>query len=52
MEIDELRQQEFQRAEQEFQQKEKALQQVEVEQQRYQDLLARLQEKGINPDSF
>ncbi len=59
VEMDALREQEFQRAEQECQraeqerqQKEEALQQLEVEQQRYQDLLARLQEKGINPDSL
>ncbi|NJR17055.1 MAG: Uma2 family endonuclease [Calothrix sp. CSU_2_0] len=66
VEIDALRQQEFQRAEQEFQraeqesqraeqecqQKEEALQQLEAEQQRYQELLARLQAKGINPNSF
>ncbi|MDF5725482.1 MAG: Uma2 family endonuclease [Rhizonema sp. PD37] len=40
--------QESQRAEQERQQKEAALSQLQEEQQRYQDLLARLQERGID----
>ncbi len=41
--------QEAQRADQEAQQKEVALQQLEQEQLRYQDLLRRLEERGINP---
>jgi Uma2 family endonuclease len=41
--------QETQRADQEAQQKEVALQQLEIEQQRYQDLLRRLEERGIDP---
>ncbi|MBD2433352.1 MULTISPECIES: Uma2 family endonuclease [Fischerella] len=44
--------QERQRAEQERQQKEAALQQLEQEQQRYQELLARLREKGIDPEKL
>lgn len=45
VELDRLR-------EQERQEKEIALAQLEEERQRYQDLLARLQEKGINPDEL
>lgn len=49
VELHQLREQETQRADQEAQQKEVALQQLEIEQQRYQDLLRRLKEKGIDP---
>ncbi|MFQ4142732.1 Uma2 family endonuclease [Chlorogloeopsis sp. ULAP02] len=45
VELDQLR-------EQERQQKEAALQQLEEERQRYQDLLARLRERGINPEQL
>jgi Uma2 family endonuclease len=45
VELDQLR-------EQERQQKEAALLELEQERQRYQDLLARLQAKGIDPDSL
>ncbi|MCW5315255.1 Uma2 family endonuclease [Nostoc sp. KVJ3] len=44
--------QERQRAEQERQAKEIALQQLEEERQRYQDLLTRLQERGIDPEQL
>ncbi|HLO86794.1 MAG TPA: Uma2 family endonuclease [Nostocaceae cyanobacterium] len=44
--------QERERAEQERQQKETALSQLETERQRYQDLLAKLQEKGIDLESL
>ncbi len=43
---------ERQRAEAERQSKEAALLQLEQERQRYQDLLARLQEKGIDPEQL
>ncbi|MDM9385463.1 Uma2 family endonuclease [Chlorogloeopsis sp. ULAP01] len=52
VELDQLREQERQRAEQERQQKEAALQQLEQERQRYQDLLARLRERGIDPEQL
>ena len=59
VELDQLREQERQRAEQERQrveqerqEKEVALLQLEQERQRYQDLLARLQERGIDPDNL
>ncbi|HLO87617.1 MAG TPA: Uma2 family endonuclease [Nostocaceae cyanobacterium] len=44
--------QEKQRAEQERQEKETALSQLDTERQRYQDLLAKLQAKGIDLDSL
>ncbi|MBD2778878.1 Uma2 family endonuclease [Iningainema tapete] len=66
MELDQLREQERQRAEQERQRaeqerqraeqerqhKEEALLQLEQERQRYQELLARLQSRGINPENL
>ncbi len=66
VELDQLREQEYQRAEQEHQRaeqehqraeqerqhKEAALLQLQQEQQRYQDLLARLQERGIDPEQL
>jgi Uma2 family endonuclease len=52
VELNQLREQERLRAEQERQQKEVALQQLEQEQQRYQDLLKRLQEKGIDTENL
>ncbi|MCC5621975.1 Uma2 family endonuclease [Nostoc sp. CHAB 5715] len=52
VELDQIRTQERQRAEQERQAKEIALQQLEEERQRYQDLLTRLQERGINPEQL
>jgi Uma2 family endonuclease len=52
VELDQLREQESQRAEHERQQKEAALLELEQERQRYQDLLARLQAKGIDPNSL
>jgi Uma2 family endonuclease len=52
VELDQVRRQERQRAEQERQAKEIALQQLEEERQRYQDLLTRLQERGINPEQL
>ncbi len=59
VELDQLREQERQRAEQERQrveqerqQKEVALLQLEQERQRYQDLLARLQKRGIDPENL
>ncbi|PLZ88965.1 hypothetical protein CEN45_12135 [Fischerella thermalis CCMEE 5198] len=52
VELDQVREKERQRAEQERQQKEAALQQLEQEQQRYQELLARLREKGIDPEKL
>ena len=52
VELDQLREQEHQRAEQERQQKEAALLQLQLEQQRYQDLLVRLQERGIDPEQL
>ncbi|MEH1787782.1 MAG: hypothetical protein V7L23_19915 [Nostoc sp.] len=52
VELDQVRTQERQRAEQERQAKEVALQQLEQERQRYQDLLTRLQERGINPEQL
>ncbi|MDJ0737683.1 MAG: Uma2 family endonuclease [Nostocaceae cyanobacterium] len=57
VELDQLRQQERQlaeqerqRAEEERQAKETALQELEQERQKYQDLLKRLRERGINPE--
>ncbi|MHC5828953.1 MAG: Uma2 family endonuclease, partial [Nostoc sp.] len=47
LEIDQLREQERQRAEQERQAKEAALQELEKERDRYQELLAKLKQKGI-----
>ncbi|PLZ89599.1 Uma2 family endonuclease [Fischerella thermalis] len=52
VELDQVLEKERQRAEQERQQKEAALQQLEQEQQRYQELLARLREKGIDPEKL
>ncbi|MBW4671969.1 MAG: Uma2 family endonuclease [Cyanomargarita calcarea GSE-NOS-MK-12-04C] len=52
VELDQLREQERQRAEEERQQKEAALLQLKEERQRYQDLLARLQERGIDPEQL
>ncbi len=59
VELDRIREQERQRAEQERQRaeqerqdKEAALSQLEEEQQRYQDLLARLRERGIDPENI
>lgn len=49
VELDRLREQECQRAETERQLKEAALLQLEQERRRYQDLLARLQQRGIDP---
>jgi Uma2 family endonuclease len=51
-ELNQLREQERQRAEQERQEKEAALLQLEQERQRYQDLLAKLQERGIDPENL
>ena len=50
VELDQLRQQERQRAEQEHQRAEEALAQLEQEQQRYQALIERLRERGIDPE--
>ena len=50
VELDRVREQERQRAEQERQEKEAALLQLEQERQRYQELLARLRERGIDPE--
>ncbi|MBR8837066.1 MAG: Uma2 family endonuclease, partial [Stigonema ocellatum SAG 48.90 = DSM 106950] len=52
VELDQLREQERQRADTERQEKEAALLQLEQERQRYQDLLARLQEKGIDLENL
>ncbi|HLO87616.1 MAG TPA: Uma2 family endonuclease [Nostocaceae cyanobacterium] len=52
VELDQQREQEKQRAEQERQEKETALAQLETERQRYQDLLAKLQAKGIDLESL
>ncbi|MBD6618677.1 Uma2 family endonuclease [Komarekiella sp. 'clone 1'] len=52
VELDQLREQEHQRAEQERQEKEAALIELEQERQRYQDLLARLQARGIDPENL
>ncbi|BAB73000.1 Uma2 family endonuclease [Anabaena sp. FACHB-709] len=52
VEIEQLRIQEHQLAEQERQAKEVALQQLEQERQKYQDLMTRLQERGINPEEI
>lgn len=52
VELDQVRTQERQRAEQERQAKEVALQQLKEERQRYQDLLIRLQERGIDPEQL
>ena len=59
LEIDQLREQERQRAEQERQakeaaleEKEAALQELEKERDRYQELLAKLKEKGIDTDNL
>jgi DNA-binding protein H-NS len=50
--LDQLREQERQHAEQERQEKEAALLELEQERQRYQDLLARLQARGIDPENL
>jgi Uma2 family endonuclease len=52
VELDRLREREYQRAEQEHERAEDALAQLEQEQQRYQDLIERLREKGIDPDQL
>jgi len=52
VELDQLREQERQRADTERQEKEAALLQLEQERQRYQELLARLQEKGIDLENL
>ena len=52
VELDRLRERERQRAEQEHERAEDALAQLEQEQQRYQDLIERLREKGIDPDQL
>lgn len=52
VEIDQLREQERQRAEREYQAKEAALQELEKERDRYQQLLAKLQKKGIDTDNL
>ncbi|WP_375514529.1 Uma2 family endonuclease [uncultured Nostoc sp.] len=52
VEIDQLREQERQRAEREYQAKEAALQELEKERDRYQELLSKLKEKGINTDNL
>jgi Uma2 family endonuclease len=52
VELDQLREQERQRAEQERQRADEALAQLEQEQQRYQALLEQLRERGIDPEQF
>ncbi|MBW4612960.1 MAG: Uma2 family endonuclease [Desmonostoc vinosum HA7617-LM4] len=52
VEIDQLREQERERAEQECQAKEAALQELEKERDRYQELLAKLKEQGIITDNL
>lgn len=52
VEIDQLREQERQRAERECQAKEAALQELEKERDRYQELLSKLKEKGIGTDNL
>jgi Uma2 family endonuclease len=52
LEMDRLREQEHQRAEQERQAKETALQELQQERDRYQELLAKLREKGINTENL
>jgi Uma2 family endonuclease len=52
VELDQLREQERQRAEQEHQRAEEAIAQLEQEQQRYQTLLEKLREQGINPEQL
>ncbi|MCC5624972.1 Uma2 family endonuclease [Nostoc sp. CHAB 5715] len=52
VEIDQLREQERQRAERECQAKEAALEELEKERDRYQELLAKLKEKGIDTDNL
>ena len=52
VEIDQLREQERKRAERECQTKEAALQELERERDRYQELLAKLKEKGIDTDNL
>jgi hypothetical protein len=52
VELDQLREQERQRAEQERQRAEQALAQLEQEQQRYQALLEQLRSRGIDPEKL
>ncbi|MEH2324038.1 MAG: Uma2 family endonuclease [Nostoc sp.] len=52
VEIDQLREQERQRAERETQAKEAALEELEKERDRYQELLAKLKQKGIDTDNL
>jgi len=52
LELDQLREMEHQRAEQERQDKETALSDLERERQRYQDMLRRLEERGIDPEQL
>ncbi|CBN55343.1 conserved hypothetical protein [Kamptonema sp. PCC 6506] len=52
VELDRLREQERQRAEQEHQRAEEAIAQLDREQQRYQTLLEKLREQGINPEQL
>ncbi|AKG23679.1 Uma2 family endonuclease [Calothrix sp. 336/3] len=52
VELSQKLEQESQRAEQERQQKESALTELEAERQRYQDLLQKLQQQGINPEEL
>ncbi len=52
LELDQLQEQEHQRAEQERQEKEAALSDLERERQRYQDMLRRLIARGIDPEQL
>lgn len=52
VELDRLREEERQRAESERQRAEDAIAQLEAEKQRYQALIERLQEKGIDPEKL
>ena len=52
VELDQLRQQERQRADQERQRADEALAQLEQEQQRYQALLEQLRSRGIHPENL
>jgi hypothetical protein len=52
VELDQLRQQECQRADQERQRADEALAQLEQEQQRYQALLEQLRSRGIHPENL
>jgi DNA-binding protein H-NS len=52
VELDQLREKEHQRAEEEHQRADNAIAQLEQEQQRYQALIEKLRDRGIDPEQL